>query len=97
METVTVIEYLVALVIGFYASVLAVVWLLEIRRNAMYRKMREKMACLEKLKLSMAVVKAKSYMIVENYRRDVTLIERVQQFVFENLLFAGRKRGRILR
>lgn len=97
MSILNIAELVIGLAMIFYAVGLAAVWLFELRRNALYRHMREQMLCLEKFKLSMAVFKAKEYRIVENYRRDDMGIERAQQFILENLLFINRKTGGIFR
>jgi len=86
MNILTTIEYFVAVMIGLYLIGLIVVWVYDLKRNAIYRRMRQHAMSLESLHLSMAVLHAKQYKIMEDYRRDVGVVERVQQFILENLL-----------
>jgi hypothetical protein len=90
MFIITTIEYGVVVMIGFYLIVTAIVWIYELRKSAVYRKMKEQIRCLENFHLSMAVSNAKAYRIMENYRRDILGIEKIQQFIFENLFFISK-------
>jgi len=86
MNILTTIEYFMAMMIGLYLVGLVVVWAYDLKRNAIYRRMRQHAMELEGLHLSMAVLHAKKYKIMEDYRREVSMVERVQQFILENLL-----------
>jgi hypothetical protein len=86
MNILTTIEYFAALLIVLYLLGLIVVWAYDFKRNAIYRRMQQQAMNLENLHLSMAVLHAKKYKIMEDYRRDVSMVERAQQFILENLL-----------
>ena len=82
MDIITTIEYLVATMVGLYLTGLLAVWFYELKRNTLYRRMREQTRLLEELHLNMALRHAKMYKIEEDYRRNVSTLERVQQFIF---------------
>ncbi|HBI50857.1 MAG: hypothetical protein US57_C0002G0068 [Candidatus Moranbacteria bacterium GW2011_GWC2_37_73] len=90
MNIITTIEYLAAMMVGFYLIGLLMVWIYEFKRNAIYKKMQEKAKNLEQMHLSMAVTHAKAYKIMQDYRRDSSAAERVQQFILENVLLIRR-------
>lgn len=95
MDIITAIEYFVSAVIMLYLIGLLLVWVYELRKNALYRHMQERIRFLENFRQSMAVLHAKKYKVIEDYRRDISGIERVQQSI-QNLLFIGKKNHRDL-
>lgn len=94
MDIFSVIECVIIVASVFYVSNLIVVWAYELRRNSSYRQMQEQVRQLESFRLSAAVLHAKTYRVLENYRKDVLNIERVQQFILGNLLFINKKSQR---
>ena len=82
----TVIKYIVMIGISMYVSGLLLAWVYEIKRNALYRKMREQVRLLENFPKSSAVIHARTYKIHEDYAQKIAGLERVQQFILENLL-----------
>lgn len=89
MNSIITIEYLIAILFGLYLMSLLAVWFYELRRNALYRQMKEQVRLLESLHLSMALFHIKMYKIEEDYRRNALNLEKVQQFIFKNVLLIG--------
>lgn len=89
MDIITTIEYLGIVMVGYYLIGLAAVWAYEIKRNALYRQMKEQVKVLECSRFSMALTHAKTYKITEDYRRMASGLERVQQFILKNVLLIG--------
>src|SRR6266704_2614153 len=89
MDTINIIEYLALIATGTYAFGVGAVWIYELRKNALYRNMKEQVRVVESFRLSMAVLHAKKYKIDEDYRRNISKLERVQQFILKNVLLIG--------
>jgi len=95
MHAIIIIEYIVALLIGSYSIGLLVVWIYELKKNALYTEMQKRIKLLESLHLNAALRYAKRYKIMEDYRRSTEMLERVQKFILENVLFIARRNGSI--
>lgn len=91
MNILTTIEYLVGLMAVLYLIGMIVVLIYDFKKNSLYRNMRESIRDMEGLQLSMAVMHARTYMVMENYRRDLSMVEKVQQFILENMFFVRRR------
>ncbi len=91
MNIIIAIKFLLGLMIVLYVLGLIVVWLYDVKKNNLYRVMQERDRGLMSLNLSMAVLYAKKYKILEDYRRDTFLVEREQHFILENLLLIRRR------
>ena len=89
MDIITTIEYLLAAMAGLYLIGLVVVWIYELKRNALYRRMKEQVRLLENFQLSMAVTHVKMYRITQDYHKNASNLERVQQFILKNVLLIG--------
>lgn len=89
MDIITTIEYCLLVMIVFYLIGLTVVWVYELKRNALYRSMKEQVRYMESFPLSMALLHAKTYKIMEDYHRNAFYLERVQQFILKNVLLIG--------
>lgn len=89
MDIITTIEYFLAAMTGLYLLGLVVVWVYELRRNALYRRMREEVRRLESAPSSMAVLTAKTYKVTQDYHRSASRLEMVQQFILKNVLLIG--------
>ncbi len=90
MDILTAIEYVAVGLVGIYSIGLLLVWLYEIRKNSLYTQMQNKLRLLEDLHLSAALRYAKKYKIKEDYRKEIGGLERVQRFIFENVLFMSK-------
>lgn len=90
MNMLITIEYFVGLMLVLYLIGMIVVLVYDFKKNSLYKSMQESVRNMGSLHLSMAVIHARTYMIMENYRRDVFAIERVQQFILENMFFVRR-------
>jgi hypothetical protein len=86
MNIITAIEYLGIAMIAVYLIGIAMVWFYELKRNALYHRMKEQVKLLETHRFSMAVMHAKTYKITEDYRRTASMLEGVQQFILKNVL-----------
>jgi hypothetical protein len=90
MNIIIIIEYLAIIIISLYIIGIIVVWVCDFKMNIVYRKMQKHFVKLGDLNLSMAVLHAKKYKIMADYRRDILMIEKVQKFILENLLLIKR-------
>lgn len=86
MNIIATIECFAVVLAALYLIGFAVVWIYDFKRNFVYRRMQEQAKNLENLRLSMAVMHAKKYKIIHDYRKEISTIERVQQNILKNLL-----------
>lgn len=86
MDIITTIEYGMAAMVGFYLLGLTTVWIYELKRNALYRQMKQQVRLLEDSRMCMALLHAKTYKIQEDYHRKASGLEMVQQFILKNVL-----------
>jgi hypothetical protein len=89
MDIITTIEYVGIAMVVVYLLGIATAWVYEIKRNALYRRMKEQVRLLESSRFSMALTHAKTYKITEDYRQMAQGMERVQQFIVKNVLLIG--------
>ena len=85
-----IIEYVFALTLSVYVLAAVTVWTYEFKKNALYGEMQKQIRFLESLHLSAALRHIKLYKIREDHRRATEPLERVQQIIFENVLFVTR-------
>lgn len=90
METFTIIKYLFFIGIVFYVTGLLLAWFYETRKNVLYQKMRKQIKLLESFGQKSAVTQIRLYRINQDYDREVLKLERVQQFILENMLLIRR-------
>lgn len=90
----TVIQYLLAIIIGLYISGLLFVWIFELRKNAVYCDMQRKLRNIEELRLSAAIEYAKVYKVRHDFRRKIQLLEEAQKFVLSKVLFIAQPVGK---
>lgn len=76
---------------SLYLIGLVAVWMLERKRSVLYQQMKKQVRCLEENGLMMAVLHAKNYRIMEDYRRRALGVERTKNFILENLLFINKR------
>ena len=81
---------IVILVFCLYISGLILVWLCEIRRNFLYRQMRQCIRLAENLQVSRAVLYIKTYKINRDYYQKIDKIERLQHFILKKMSLAKR-------
>ena len=86
MQIFVIIEYILGITFFVYFSGVVSIWICEFRMNILCKKMRQKIHLLERFNMSKAVFYAKMYKISEDHRKDILGIERVQQFILENVL-----------
>jgi hypothetical protein len=82
------------LAVFLYIMGLLLAWVYEIKRNALYLRMREQVKSLEIHQMrdqkSSAVLRVRMYKINEDYRKSSMGLERVQQFILEKVLLIRR-------
>ena len=87
---ITAIIFIVSVVLFLYLCGLVSVWIYEIKINKIFRKMKEEIRDLENLKLSMAMLHIKTYRITQDYRKKISEMEKIRQFILEKWLFLKR-------
>lgn len=90
MSTITVIECVLVLLVVSYFFGITLVWIYELRKNALYSEMQKRLKLLEGLSLSAALLYAKTFKIREDYKRQFKALESGQRFIYENVLFIAR-------
>jgi hypothetical protein len=90
MKSFLLILYLIFIFFFAYGCGIVSAWLCEWRRNTVYKKMRHEIILLEDVQMSGAVLRIKTYKIMEDYRRRALGIEKVQQFILEKWLFVKK-------
>lgn len=90
MKIFVIFGYLFGVVIIAYFCGIFSVWACQIKMNILCKKMRQKINLLGNSNISMAVFYVKKYKIVEDYRRSIAEIERIQKFILKNILMIRR-------
>lgn len=95
MDILIAIKYTIAVLMGLYISGLLIVWIFELRKNAIYDDMQRQLRVIEKLRLSAAMEYVKAYKIRHDFRRRIEALESAQKFILSKVLFIAQRAGKL--